>query len=1111
MGLTASLSFDASVKQWIHPGQGRTVYVAGEEQRRYPVGWSVEVARQGVQVRDATPGWLRALRSAGGVAVGTVLVGGQSIDEELWSWLGECQGHWNVYGPSECTVDATAVEIVGLEPRLGRVLGNVQVWVMGEDWEPAPVGVEGELWIGGAGVGRGYCGDAGSTAERFVAGESGGRLYRSGDRGRYREDGTIAYAGRRDGQVKVRGHRIELAEIEGELQRHPGVKEAVADVRGESIWCWVVSGWGKFGGVVRRLSGGLEIEEQNRYESDALWEEIFERQVYGRHGIRLGAGSCVWDVGANIGLFTLWVSRHVAGVRVYAFEPLAENYAKLVRNCGRNQVQAELRELGLGGRTGWEEYRYYGGYTSLSGALRHGDEGGDREWVRRWMEGTEWGEWEGEVSGVVEGRLGWERRWCREERLSEALRRSGEQRIDLLKVDVQGGEWELLEGIVEEDWGRIEQIVVEAHEREGRVAALRDLLQGHGFGVLVEQEGMSVGTDRWMVYGRRGGVTAGSERWEEAGGSEALEWSEAGVRRWLGERLPEPVVPSRVMRVERIPLTDRGKVDRSALPEPAEEGKRGERCRTVEEELVAGAYGAVLGREEVGREGNFFELGGHSLRATQLVARLREGFGVELPLRSVFESPEVWRLAERIVELRRSGEVLEAAPPLVARGQRARMALSFSQQRLWFLEQMSPGTGILHCAQSIRLEGTLHIGAVERALTEILRRHEVLRTNFVVEDGRPVAHVASTLRLAFPQVDLGDLPPAAREREARALATAFPRAAFDLAYGPLVRTEILRLAPDDHILLIAMHHIVTDGWSMGILVREFAALYQAYASNLPSPLPELSIQYSDYAAWQHEYLQPDRLDGLFEYWRHQLADVEPLELPVDRPRPLHGVHRGGRISFDLPLELSRRIRAFSRREGSTLFMTVLAAWQILLGRYARQTAVTVGAPIANRNRLETEGIVGFFINMLVLRADVRGDLSFAEFLARTRQVVLDAYAHQDAPFERIVQEFGERGASRAPLFQTVIVFQNAPGESLALPGLRVTAVETGLERYAVRTDAADVGSRRAARRASGILERPVRSGHHRWHDCCAADGAGAGYRRAGPAHRGNLARECCRI
>ena len=718
-----------------------------------------------------------------------------------------------------------------------------------------------------------------------MAGESGGRLYRSGDRGRYREDGTIAYAGRRDGQVKVRGHRIELAEIEGELQRHPGVKEAVADVRGESIWCWVVSGWGKFGGVVRRLSGGLEIEEQNRYESDALWEEIFERQVYGRHGIRLGAGSCVWDVGANIGLFTLWVSRHVAGVRVYAFEPLAENYAKLVRNCGRNQVQAELRELGLGGRTGWEEYRYYGGYTSLSGALRHGDEGGDREWVRRWMEGTEWGEWEGEVSGVVEGRLGWERRWCREERLSEALRRSGEQRIDLLKVDVQGGEWELLEGIVEEDWGRIEQIVVEAHEREGRVAALRDLLQGHGFGVLVEQEGMSVGTDRWMVYGRRGGVTAGSERWEEAGGSEALEWSEAGVRRWLGERLPEPVVPSRVMRVERIPLTDRGKVDRSALPEPAEEGKRGERCRTVEEELVAGAYGAVLGREEVGREGNFFELGGHSLRATQLVARLREGFGVELPLRSVFESPEVWRLAERIVELRRSGEVLEAAPPLVARGQRARMALSFSQQRLWFLEQMSPGTGNYNCPLAVRLRGELDVALLERVLGELVSRHEVLRLRVECCQGEPMGVIEGAGEFRLEQETVGN------EAEVEARSRAEAGVGFDVERGPLVRGRLLRVSEREHVLLVSLHHMVCDGWSLGVLVKELGRLYAG------ERLEGLELSYGDWSEWQRSRLRGEMLEREVGYWRRQLAGApERVDWRLGRSRPAVQTHGGGKGS-----------------------------------------------------------------------------------------------------------------------------------------------------------------------------------------------------------------------
>ena len=325
--------------------------------------------------------------------------------------------------------------------------------------------------------------------------------------------------------------------------------------------------------------------------------------------------------------------------------------------------------------------------------------------------------------------------------------------------------------------------------------------------------------------------------------------AETELKTWLREHLPEPMVPSRVMRVERIPLTDRGKVDRSALPEPAEEGKRGERCRTVEEELVAGAYGAVLGREEVGREGNFFELGGHSLRATQLVARLREGFGVELPLRSVFESPEVWRLAERIVELRRSGEVLEAAPPLVARGQRARMALSFSQQRLWFLEQMSPGTGNYNCPLAVRLRGELDVALLERVLGELVSRHEVLRLRVECCQGEPMGVIEGAGEFRLEQETVGN------EAEVEARSRAEAGVGFDVERGPLVRGRLLRVSEREHVLLVSLHHMVCDGWSLGVLVKELGRLYAG------ERLEGLELSYGDWSEWQRSRLRGRRWSG----------------------------------------------------------------------------------------------------------------------------------------------------------------------------------------------------------------------------------------------------------
>ena len=517
VSLTAGLGFDASVKQWIQLGQGRTLMVVPEATRRDVDAWLGYLEARGIEAADATPSRLAAALERGAASrVPHWLVGGEAVGGQLWDQLAACGGHWNLYGPTECTVDATAACIEGNAPSLGRALANVEVWIVDAQGDLAAAGVEGELWIGGAGLARGYLHDAARTADRFVpdpfSGRSGSRLYRTGDIGRYGSDGRIEYLGRRDGQVKARGYRVELGEIEAALERHPGVRRAASALRDGQPQAWVVSRWGGLGQRGRRLgSAGPEIEEQNRYETEVLWEEIWSRQVYGRHGIRLEAGSCVWDVGANIGLFTLWVAGQVPGARIYAFEPMAEVYQKLERNCGRNRVSCQLERVALGEKEGWEDFWYFGGCTALSGRQDRVELAAEREWVQRWVEPGVWGQWRHELEQIVERRLAGELRSCRMERLSRVLARSQEARIDLLKIDVQGSEWEVLSGIDEEDWDRIGQIVVEVHDRAGALSAgrlerVRELLAGHGYGVWAEQCEALEGSDRWMVYARREGL-----------------------------------------------------------------------------------------------------------------------------------------------------------------------------------------------------------------------------------------------------------------------------------------------------------------------------------------------------------------------------------------------------------------------------------------------------------------------------------------------------------------------------------------------------------------------------------------------------------------------------
>ncbi|HKI01749.1 MAG TPA: amino acid adenylation domain-containing protein [Thermoanaerobaculia bacterium] len=509
------------------------------------------------------------------------------------------------------------------------------------------------------------------------------------------------------------------------------------------------------------------------------------------------------------------------------------------------------------------------------------------------------------------------------------------------------------------------------------------------------------------------------------------------LREFLKRTLPEFMVPAELVLVDAFPLTPNGKVDRAALarlrPDSAPEGPP---PLDPVEELLAGIWAEVLRRESVGRDDDFFAVGGHSLLATQVVSRVREAFGVELPLQSLFEAPTVAALAAEVKAARREGRAPQAPPVRpVPRG--GDLPLSFAQQRLWFLDRYEPGSAAYNIAAGVRLSGELRPDVLERAAAEVVRRHEALRTTFTAVGGLPVQVIAAGPGLALPLADLRALPPARRQAEARRLAAAEARRPFDLAAGPLFRAALLRLDEREHAALVTFHHIVFDGWSLGIFLGELAALYAAFAAGAASPLPELPVQYADFAHWQRQWLGGEVLEAELAYWRRQLAALPPgLELPADRPRPALQSFRGTSLPIALPPELSAALGRLGRQAGVTPFMTLLAAFQILLGRLARTADVAVGTPIAGRNRRETERLIGFFVNTLVLRTDLGGDPPVRELLARVRRTSLDAYAHQDVPFERLVEELQpERDLSRNPLFQVLFALQNAPDAAFDLPGL----------------------------------------------------------------------------
>ncbi|HEX6716238.1 MAG TPA: amino acid adenylation domain-containing protein, partial [Pyrinomonadaceae bacterium] len=503
------------------------------------------------------------------------------------------------------------------------------------------------------------------------------------------------------------------------------------------------------------------------------------------------------------------------------------------------------------------------------------------------------------------------------------------------------------------------------------------------------------------------------------------------LRAHVKEQLPDYMMPSIFVLLEHLPLNNNGKVDRAALPDPdafkPELSDSFVAPRTDIEERLASIWSRVLDFEPVGVNDNFFELGGHSLLATQVISRIRETFEIDLPLRALFDAPTITGLAERI-EAALGDKQRTSAPKIIKVAHKNALPLSFAQQRLWFLNQLEPDNPFYNISTAISIEGDLDCAALQQALTEVVRRHDALRTTFVVDGVKPRQIVSDVAHLGFA---IEDLRQAVKpEEEALEIARIEAELPFDLKVGPLLRVRLLQLSATKYLALLTMHHIIGDGWSMSVLVREVARCYEALVSGRPNSLKELPIQYPDFAVWQREHLQGEVLNAQLDYWKKQLADAPAvLELPTDRPRPLLQKYRGAREVFTLEPKVLEQLKTLSQQQGTTLFMTLLAIFNILLHRYTRQRDILVGSPIANRNHAEIEELIGFFVNTLVLRTRISPHDTFTELLKQVRETTLEAFEHQDVPFEKLVEELEtERDLSRAPLFQVMFVLQNAPRE-----------------------------------------------------------------------------------
>jgi amino acid adenylation domain-containing protein len=517
------------------------------------------------------------------------------------------------------------------------------------------------------------------------------------------------------------------------------------------------------------------------------------------------------------------------------------------------------------------------------------------------------------------------------------------------------------------------------------------------------------------------------------------------LRGHLSQKLPEYMMPAAIVVLAELPLTTNGKVDRRALPVPGvtthtEPEDTYVAPRTPTEAGLTSIWSEVLKIDRIGIHDNFFKLGGHSLLATQVISRIRDLFRGELPLRYVFEYPTVNALAAKIDAADVKALI---PPPIIPVMNSGPIPLSYAQQRLWFLDQLESNTSEYNLPAAYLLKGQLNVEALEYSINEVLRRHASLRTYFVTShDGSPAQRILPPAPFNLRQRDLRHLPEPAREIEVRRVIAEEGQKPFQLSRAPLLRGLLLRTAEEEHIFTFTIHHIITDGWSMSVFLSELAVSYESYLEQRPAPLPELLVQYHDFAVWQRNWLRGEVFDRLLDYWQQQLKGAPArLELLTDKPRPAIQTYRGAKRFASLSPQLAQSLRELSRREDATLYMTLLAGYNTLLHYYTGQSDIVIGTDVANRNHGETESLIGFFVNELVMRTDLTGNPTFRELMGRVREVTLGAYGHQDMPFDRLVDALKiERSPAHHPLFQVSFVYQNAPRATVDVKSLTISTL-----------------------------------------------------------------------
>ncbi|MFH9427482.1 amino acid adenylation domain-containing protein [Streptomyces sp. NPDC017615] len=1041
VAVNASFGFDASVKQLVQLAAGRSLCLVSEETRRDVPALLRELADRGADVLDCTPSHLRLVldhRESGQRLPGLLLIGGEPLDAELWQRVAALEGvrAVNVYGPTECTVDVTAAPVTpDGGPSIGRPLPGFRVRVLDAEGRPVPPGMPGELFVTGPQVARGYWGDPEATAARFTT-VDGVRGYRTGDRVRFLPDGRLAHLGRADGQLKINGYRAEPAEIAAVLAQHPAVGQAVADWRVDEA-----AGTGTLVGyaVPRRTAGRpLNVEDIagiNPHETRYLFDEIFVQQTYLRGGITLREDAVVVDVGANIGMFSLFVDRACPGARILAFEPLPEAHARLTENLRHRTGPTEVFGFGLSDREQSAAFTVYPGYSMMSGQAEYADPEAEIALVQTFLENRRDDELLGEVSEILADRFTPHEEQARLRRLSDVLTETGVDRIDLLKIDVQRAEWDVLRGLDDAHLAGVQQIAMEVHDDtgaapHGRLAEIAGHLRGHGFEVFWEQDELLTSTDRFTLCAVRPEYRDDPR---PAAEPPVAVPDAALLRQWLAQRLPEPLVPATVVLLDALPLTVNGKIDRAALPAPERPRTTAQPATATERALIA-IWEEVLGRENIGVDDNFFAIGGDSIRAIRMRAAAVKA-GLSFPLRDVFRNQTVRALAAGI-EGTQAAEPAAGAPfalldpadrALVPAGVSDAYPLTALQLGMVYLGELSEGeTHAYHVVTVDTVEGPWAPEALAAAAGDLTAAHDILRTSFdLAAFSRPMQLVHERATVPVRTEDLTPLPEEERARRLREVVDAEKATPFDWR-APMLRLHALRTGEDTYELVQTHFHGVLDGLSLHLMTSELLARLDHHHTGTPAPQAAPVLSYRHHVEAE---LAAREDTGTRAFWRDTLDGVHPLRLAGEHV-PAIGVSRvlePAGATADALDEAARRAGVPVKSLLLTAHVRALAAAFGTDGSGEVVTGLVVSARPAEEGGDRT---LGLFLNTL----PVRTDPGAPELAARLWEYEQSLMGHHLLPLADIQQL-----AAAGPLFDSFFNFTRFTGIAPATDGSRVVS------------------------------------------------------------------------